>query len=282
MNISEIIRQDINAALLAAKSDDLRLMNIYSNRIMTNPLFASSPNPNFALIGFFFKETTRICEQIKAGKDITAYSTAKSIAVSYMESVDVGSNSEKLWSDFVDFYNKIRKYEEDVYEKDSYEDSPEFTNASFVWLSEFIDKERKLLFSSNSQFLTGIAAEMDRIIRVHGGGLHEMSVVSLFKALSMYSNYLNYFDKDKRDEIISNCIFKYLDSVAAIARKEEVAYDQVTELLSRIILDWRIFYMQFLERASIMPIEERKVPITEETKKKLAESVEKALEQEVK
>lgn len=170
MEISQIIKQDIKAALLATKNDDLRLLNIYSNRIMTDPLFGSNSNPNFALIGFFFKETTRICGQIKTSKDNTAYSTAKSIVMNYLESVDVESKSEKLWSDFVDFYNKIRKYEEDEYEKESYEDSPAFTNASFVWLLELIDRERKLLFNYNSQFLTGIAAEMERIIRVHGGG----------------------------------------------------------------------------------------------------------------
>lgn len=281
MAISKVIKQDAKAALLAAKDDDFRSMNIYSNRIMTNALFDNDPNPNFALIGFFFKETARMCGEMKASKESTAYSTAKSIVVNYIESVDVEGTNEKLWSDFADFYNKIRKYEEDEYEKESYEDAPVFTKSGFRWLSELINKERMFLYDSNSRYLTGVAVEMERIIRAHGGELHEICVVSLFKALSLYSNYLSYFDQDYRKEVIAKSFFSYLDSVVTIASKEEVDFGQVTKLLAKIIFDWRICYIRFLERLSIIPVEERKVPIAEETKKKLAESVEKALEQEV-
>lgn len=282
MAIPEVIKQDAKAALLAAKGDDFRVMNIYSNRIMANALFNSDPNPNFALIGFFFKEIARTCGQVRTGKEGTAYSTAKSIAVNYIESMDVDSKSEKLWSDFAGFYNRIRKYEQDEYEKESYEDAPAFTNTSFCWLSELINKERMRLFDNNSRFLAGVAAEMDRIILVHGGELHEICVVSLFKALSLYSGYLSYLDKDYRNEIVANSVFPYLDSVVAITAKKDVDFDEVTKLLAKIVFDWRICYIRFLERPSIVPFEERKVPIAEETKKKLAESVEKALEQEVK
>jgi hypothetical protein len=148
-------------------------------------------------------------------------------------------------------------------------------------LSELIDKQRDQLFEINSQFLTGIAAEMDRIIRVYGGEPREICVFSLFKALSLYSGYLNYFDRDRRKEIVKNSVLPYLDSVVAIATKGS-GFDDVTKLLAKIVFDWRICYIQFLERPSIMTVEERKVSIGEETKKKLSESVEKALEQEVK
>lgn len=281
MAISKMIKQDAKAVLLAAKGDDFRLMNIYSNRIMADSLFTNDPNPNFALIGFFFKQIAIICGPMKASKESAAYSTAKSIVINYIESVDVESKSEKLWSDFADFYNKIRKYEEDEYEKESYEDAPAFTNTGFCWLSELINKERKQLFDINSQFLTGVAAEMERIIRVYGGEIREICVVSLFKALSLYSGYLNYYDRDHRKEIVENSVFPYLDSVVAIATKE-FDFGDVTKLLAKIVFDWRICYIRFLERPSIMAVEERKISIAEETKKKLSESVEKALEQEVK
>jgi len=280
MEISKIIKQDAKAALLAAQSDDFRTMNIYSNRIMMNAIF--DKNPNFALIGFFFKEIARICGRVKTNKDTTAYSTAKSIAVSYIESVAVESKSEQLWSDYVDFYNKIRKYEADEYENESYEDDPTFTNGSFNWLLELINKDKQSLFNPNNQFIIGITNEMDRIIRVHGGRIREIYLVSLFKALTLYSGYLDYFDKDYRNEIIENSIFPYLDSITVAAQKEKIDSDQITSLLAKIVFDWRICYIRFLERPSVVPFEERKVAITEETKKKLSESVEKALEKEVK
>jgi hypothetical protein len=280
MEISKIIKQDAKAALLAAQSDDFRTMNIYSNRIMTNAIF--DKNPDFALIGFFFKEIARICGSVRTNKDTTAYSTAKSIAVSYIESVAIESKSEQLWSDYVDFYDKIRKYEQDEYENKSYEDDPTFTNASFNWLLELINKDKKLLFKRDNQFITGILVEMDRIIRAHGGRIREICIVSLFRALSLYSNYLDYFDKDYRNEIIENSVLPYLDSITAATQKEKIDFDQITGLLAKIVFDWRVCYTQFLERPRVVPIEERKVVITEETRKKLSESVEKALEKEVK
>ena len=279
MEISQIIKQDAKAVLLAAQGDDFRLVNIYANRIMTNATF--SKNPNFALIGFFFKEIAKICGHVKTRKDTTAYSTAKSIAVSYIESVDIESKSEKLWTDYTSFYNKIRKYEEDEYEKESYEDNPEFTNASFNWLLELINKDKKMLFNPINQFIAGITNEMNRIISVHGGGLRETCLTSLFKALMLYSSYLTYFEKDYRNEIIANSILPYLDLITA-TQKEKVDPDQVTDLLARIVFDWRVSYIRFLERPSFVAVEEPKVPITEETKKKLSESIERALEEEVK
>jgi hypothetical protein len=280
MGISEIIEQDVKAAFLSAQGDDFRLMNIYSNRIMMDAVF--DKNPNFALIGFFLRQIAMICGHIKTGKDTTAYSTAKSIAVSYIKSVAVESKSEQLWSDYADFFDKIRKYEEDEYEKKSYKDNPAFTNASFNWLLRLINADRKLLFRPNNRLITGIANEMDRIIRVHGGGPREIHLISLFKALDLYSGYLDYFAEDYRNEIIQNCIFPYLDSITNATQKEKIDFDQITSLLAGIIFDWRVCYIQFLERPSIVQIEEHRVPITEETKKKLSESVEKALEKEVK
>lgn len=279
MEISQIIMQDLKAILLAAREDDYRLMNIFSNRIMMNATF--NENSNFAVLGFFFKEIAKICGTIKTNKDTTAYSTAKSIALNYIESADIKDRSEKLWTDYTAFYNKIRKYQEDEYERESYEDNPEFTCMSFNWLLKLVNMDKQLLFNPANQLIAGIANEMDRIIRVHGGGLRENCLVSLFKALTLYSSYLSYFEKDYRNKTIENSILPYIDLITA-THMEKVNPDRVTDILAKIVFDWRISYIRFLERPSMVTVEEPKAEITAETKKKLSESIERALEEEVK
>ncbi|MDH5483496.1 MAG: hypothetical protein OEY22_11575 [Candidatus Bathyarchaeota archaeon] len=280
MESSRIVKQDMKAALSAAQNDDFEEMNIYSNRIMTNAIF--DENSNFALLGFFFKEIARTCGSVKTNRDTTAYATAKSIATSYIESVDIESKSEQLWSNYVEFYNKIRKYEQNEHENKSYEDDLSFTNASLNWLVELINKDRKLLFKPENRLITGILTEMERIARVHGAQIREICLISLFRALNLYSSYLDYFDKDYRNEIIENSVLPYLDSIKAAAQNEKIDFDPITQLLAKIIFDWRVCYIRFMERPRIVPIGERKVAVSEETKKRLSESVEKALQKEVK
>jgi hypothetical protein len=123
---------------------------------------------------------------------------------------------------------------------------------------------------------------MDRIIRVHGGETREICLISLFRALSFCFDYIDFFEKDHRNEIVEKSIFPYLDSITAATQKGEIDIDHITDLLARIVFDWRIRYTQFLEPPRAVTIEERKVTVTEETRKKLSESVEKALEKEVK
>ena len=279
MEISHIIMQDLKAVLLAAKDDDYRLMNIYSNRIMMNATFSKSSN--FAVIGFFLKEIAKICSSIKNNKKTTSYATAKSIALDYIESMDINDRNEKLWNNYTDFYNKIRKYQEDEYEKQSYEDDFEFTSMSFDWLLKFAKDEKQLLFNPANRLIPAIANEMDRIIRVHGGGLCETYLASLFKVLTFSSGYLFFNESEKQKNIIENTIFPYIDLIATL-HSDKIDPDRVTDILANILFDWRISYIKFLERPSFVPVEEQKAEITPETRKKLSESIEKALEEEVK
>ena len=279
MEISQIIIQDLNAVLLAAKDDDYRLMNIYSNRVMMNATFGKSSN--FAVIGFFIKEIAKICSSIKNNKKTTSYSTAKSIALNYIESMDINDGNEKLWNNYTQFYNKIRKYQEDEYERQSYQDNSDFTSMSFDWLLKLAKTEKDLIFNPANRLIAAIANEMDRIIRVHGGGLSENCLVSLFKALTLSSSYLFFNESEKQKNIAENTIFPYIDLIATL-EPDKIDLDQVTNILANIIFDWRISYIKFLERTSFVPVEEQKAEITAETRKKLSESIEKALEEEVK
>lgn len=278
--ISQIIQQDVKAAYSAFQNDDFRLVNIYANRIMTNSIF--DKKPHLTLIGFFLKEVARIHDRMKAYKDLTTFATAKSIGDTYIKTVNVESGINKFWEEYDNFYNRIRKYEQDKYEKESYKDNTEFTHLTFRWLLDRLNKDRAVLFNHNNQFVRGILTEMDRIFRAHGGDRVDLYAFSLLRALELYSGYINYFSKDERNEFITKSMFTYIDDIVKTMSKDHVDPTDVTILLRRIILDWRVCYIRFMERPRLVPIEEKKVPITEETKKRISKSVEKALEEEVK
>jgi len=278
--ISQIIEQDVKAAYSAFRNDDFRLMNIYANRIMTNAIF--DEKPQLTLIGFFLKGISRIYDRMKAYKDLTAFATAKSIGDTYIKSINVESEIKEFWEEYDNFYNRIRKYEQDEYEKESYKDNAEFTHLTFRWLMEKLNKDKDVLFNRNNQFVRGIVTEMDRIFRVHGGDRVDLYVFSLLKALELYGGYIEYLSKDERNEFITKSMFPYIDDITKTSLKDQVDSEEVTILLRRIILDWRVCYIRFMERPRLVPIEEKAVPITEETKKRISKSVEKALEEEVK
>lgn len=279
-DISQIIEQDVKAAYSAFRNDDFRLVNIFANRIMTNAIL--SEDPRLTLVGFFLKEVARICDGIKARKDLTTFSTAKSLGDAYIESIKLGNDINEFWEQYHRFYNRVRKHEQNEYEKKSYEENVEFTRFAFRWLIEKLSEDRNMLFNDKNQFVLGILNEMDRTIRVHGGELVDLYALLLVRALQLYCAYIEYFNKDERNEIVKKSLFPYIDDITKMLLKDLVDPKEVTLLLKHIILDWRLCYIHFMERPRFVPIREEGIPITEETKRKISETVAKSLEKEVK
>ena len=281
MNINQVIEQDVKAAYSAFKDDDFRDMNIFANRIMANAVL--SDNPRLTLVGFFLKEMARIYGPIKARKELSTFSTAKSLGDAYIRSIKLKDTINKLWEQYHQFFDRVRSHRLDEYEKQSYKENVEFTRFVFRWLIEKLSKDRNTLFNENNQFIRGILNEMDRILNLHGGELVDLYAWSLARALELYYGYVDYFGKDERRGVIEKSVFPYIDNITKTLLQDEVDSKEVTLLLQRMIVDWRICFIYFMERPRLVPIEkEKKVPITEETKKKISETVSKALEEEVK
>lgn len=281
METAHIIKQDVKAVHSAFQNDDFRMMNVFSNRIMANALL--DEDPRMTLLGFFLKEMARMHREIKARTDLTTFSTAKSLGETYIESIKLESDIKELWEQYHHFYNRIRKHQQNEYEKESYKEDVKFTHSAFHWLIEKLNEDRDVLFNDNNQFVRGILNEMDRIFRVHGGELVDLYALSLVKALQLYCEYIDYFSKDEKKEVINKSLLPYIDDITEILLKDVVDPKEVTLLLRRIIAGWRLSFIHFMERPRLVSVQrEERVPITEETKKKISETVEKALEEEVK
>jgi len=281
VDIYQVIEQDVKAAYSAFKNDDFTNMNIFANRIMANALL--DKDPRLTLVGFFLKEIARIYGPIKARKGLSTFSTAKSLGDTYINSINLKADIAELWMQYHQFRNRIKEHRQDEYEKESYKENIEFTHLVFRWLIEKLSEERNMLFNPKNLFLRGILNEMDRIIRVHGVDLVDLYAWSLTKALQLYYNYMDYFSENERREVVEKSVFQYIDDINETMSKSKVAPQEVALLLQRIIADWRMQYIHFMERPRLVSIERQEgVPITEETKKKISETVAKALEEETK
>jgi len=281
MDISDVIKQDISAAYSAFQNDDFKNLNMFSNRIMANAIF--SDDPRLVLIGFYLKGIAGIYGDLKALEDITAYSTAKSHGDSYIRSINLESDIKEIWQQYYNFRVRIREYEQNQHEKNSYKENVEFTGFAFRWLMDKLNEDKDVLFKDSNQFIRGIINEMNRIFRVHGGGLLDLYAISLLKALELYYAYTAYFSKAERKEIILKSILPYVGDIHKTLYGVSVDPKKVSILLQRIIVDWRLSFIYFMERPRLVPIEAEKIPlISEETKKKISDSVSKALKEEVK
>lgn len=280
MDIRPVIKQDVKAAYSAFEDDNFRDMNMFANRIMSNAVL--SEDSRLALVGFFLKEMVRIYAPMKARKDLSTFSTAKSLGEAYIKSLKLKSDISKLWKQYYGFYDRVREHRQHEYEKESYKENIEFTHFALQWLIQKLSEDRNILFNKNNQFIHGILNEMDRILRVHGAELVDLYAWSLVKALQLYFDYVDYFAEDEKTAVIEKSVFPYIDGIAKTLLKDAVDSKEVTAVLQRIIVDWRICFIHFMERPGFVPYEgEKKVPITEETKKKISETVTKALEEKV-
>jgi hypothetical protein len=278
MDISGILKMDVEALYSAFNKEDFKKANMFANRIMSNAIIGE--DPKFTIIGFFLKDISLIYLELKAKKETTMFSTAKSFGEVYIKNINLDGNLDEYWQRYHELCNSIRKYLQNDHEQ-SYTDSIEFSHEYFRWLLEILRNEKEILLIDDNQFFRGIYSEMNRIFRVHGGGIEETYALSLIRILQFYDEYTASYRNAKND-IIKSSFFPYVDSTVEILSKKVVDQKAVSILLHKIIKDWRLSFIRFTERAQFVPVKEEALPISEETKKKLADIIAKSLEEEVK
>ena len=280
MDISQIIEQDLKGARSAFKNEDFIYLSMFGYRIMANSI--QSEDVRFPLVGFYIRELAGICERIKANKDISTFATAKSLAESYLDTLNPKAELKDLWEKYYSFCNRIRMYEQSEHEKGNYEENSEFTAFYFRWLIERLSEDRNTLLLEENRFISGIFNEMSRVYRVHGGRLVDLYALSLARTLELYYGYMRYLSAEEKKKTIQNSLFPYIDDISRTLLEEHVDQGKVANLMMRMIVDWRLFFIYFMERPALIGVPEGRVPITEETKRMISETVKKTLEKEVK
>lgn len=287
-SIPRVIRQDLAAAITAFEKDSFSDMNMYANRLMANAAFGEVEE--LILPGFFLKDTASIFLKLKAMSRSAAISTAKTLTTKYLSSLKEYVSSEKievklLWISFYQFSRDIRKFLTADLEKKVYADDTAFTRHAFIWLMNYMKNQKEVLLDPNNRLFKGILNEFERIFRNHSGELGDIFALSLVNALDRVYNYLmiskaddGNIDKGPLEKIV----FPVIDGMEQLVYPpEEPQIAEVTHVLWNLTKQWREFFIQYMEWERFRSGVERAIELPAEMKKKLAESVSKTLEAEV-
>ena len=284
----EIYTKNMEVAVLSFKMEDFQLMNIISNRIMSDSLFGSSEN--FALLGFFVKQMALNYLNLKPRISESDFLDAKLVGEEYLYTLLSSSKDidiVKSWADYHEFNIKIQQYAESDIDKSIkgiYGDNPNITENVRYWLIDFLVKDREMLYDSKNNFLKGLISEFQRVGLAYGYRVIDTIIFSCLVALDRYYEYFVFRHTAENGlldtEKVKPTFFPYIDKVKQFSSSSELDYKELTHLLWQLIKSWResfIYYTELPYKTVQKPIE-----LSKEAKKKLSEAVSKALQKEVK
>jgi hypothetical protein len=289
-SVSQVIKQDIAAAVTAFEQDNFEEMNMYANRLMANSIFGNVED--LFLPGFFLKDIAGIFLSLKAMPGSVALSTAKTVGSKYLSSSKEYTFHEKIdldlsWVSFFQFYRDARKFFSNDTENKVYANNTTFTRHAFVWLIRYMNSQKEILLDPNNLLFRGVLNEFERVFRNHSGEVNDVLAISLVKALDRLYNYLTVArtpDGRIDESKLKLFIYPHIEATERLAYPEKtVQFSEVTHALWVITKQWREFFIQYMEIERVKPMEvQRAIELPVDIRKKLAESVSKTLEKEVK
>lgn len=285
---AEMYVKNIEVASLYFKTEDFQLMNVLGNRIMSDSMFGNIRD--FALFGFFVKQMALSYLNLKPRINDSDFLDAKLVGEKYLENLLAASENYdivKSWSDYHNWNIKIIKYSTSDIEnnvKDIYGDNPKITENVRHWLVDFFVTDREILYDSKNNFIKGIISEFQRVGLAYGYQVIDTIIFSCLVALDRYYEYFVFQHTTENGlidkETVKTTIFPYIDKIKQFSSSSEVDYEEVTHLLWQLIKSWRESFIHYIElRRETTP---KPIELSKEAKKKLSETVSKALQKEVK
>lgn len=288
-DVFQVLREDIKAAVNAFEENDFDEMNIFANRAMANVIMGSTPK--HVLPGFFLKDIATVYRILNLRK-IKDFETAKSHGRDYLKSLSnllLDFDERTAWEEYHKFDLRIRKFTMSKNEESAYGENLSFSESAFEWMVQYLLGNEQTLLNPNNRFLKGVLNEIVRIFKVHGGSLRMDVAASLIEALDRCYEYLEVHKESASsqfEEKVRQEITPYLKGIADVVltpkSDEEIDFAAVDAILWELVKKWREFFIQYMERPRAELPAEKAVRIPEEAKKKISESLTKALETEVK
>jgi len=276
---SNVLFQDIDAILRAFEKEDYNLMNIYSNRFISNAVFHKKVS---LLPGFIYKDISMDFRRLKDLRTDTL-STAKVDCKPILEKIrdyylDSKKESIDLWGVYLEYYLKIRDYMLNDIDKKVYKIDYNYTQHSYKWLLNFLDENKNFLLNKKNRLLQGVLNEMDRIMRCHSGRLNNIVIISLIKALNFLNIYIQYEDSDKEKEKFLSLV----NNVINILSKDKIDFEECLKNLENILIEWRKYFIRFMDIVIVNEMQfEKPIELPEEVKMKISESISKTLGEEI-
>lgn len=308
-HLNALMSSHMNVAKQAFEKRNFELMNIFSNRIMSDAFLLD--NLAAGTIGFILKNValygTRVLgnpiedELLKEESDSKLNDLGNEIFKTLESGPIESAMIATWWKAFIKFRNEVGFLLLTTLERESYKtlsnDSSEvLAKKLFTHLTE----NKEVLLKKNGNILAGIINELDRTINVAGSTDLVILMCSVVTSMQwVFEYYQNLFENRETDpEKNPVAIFFYpqIDSITPIFRDNlndtvQVVNDNLFREVSDIIWinvrEWRRLFLEYLDlpnRLSIsLPQSQKKVPeIHPDAKAKITDLMAKKLEQELK
>jgi hypothetical protein len=284
--VLSIVKQDFAAAKAAFDQRDFPQMNIFSNRLMSNLVFGEREQKELVLPGLFLKDVAS--DFLALREEAITDELHKSAATSITKIGEVISSDLDLvrfWNVYTEYYKNLRKLSMSPIERQAYKDNIPFTWAAMLFLSKEIF-EGKALFVENGLILKGFLQEADRLMRCHGAQSRELVAFSLVKVLDWLNEYYRVMFSSVGAGIdlaaVKSRLSPFLERIKDwFQNSEELPYMNATGILCDGILEWRICYINYLERGRGPMESERRIELPVEAKKRIGDTIAEALQKDV-
>lgn len=283
-----VVEKDIKLAALAFKVDDFQLVNILGNRVMSDSVFIGKAH--LAVTGFFIKQMALAYLNMKTQLASSEYLEAKLIGEEYITYLsNNGETVDKVeaWAKYHQYNLDIRKYPGTGFNKqmaEVYDQDHETTQEVRKWLINFLQAKKTFLYDNRNNLLEGIIGEFQRIGLALGYQLEDTLVFSCMIALDRYYEYFRLQYATQTDQIdkkvVETEIFPFIDRIVALSALNPINLDIVNTYLCDLIRGWREYFICYGELSPKVP--KRHVELNKETKGKLSEVLNKALQKELK
>lgn len=295
--VIDVVKQDLSAALKALDEDNFRFVTIMGNRVTSNLLIGE--RKDLMVFGYLLREVGHEFEAIKR-RDEKRIGECKEIGIEFLKglrSIIIKESilSKEIWELYYEYENNIIKYIPDKIELSVYTSAPEFTEKATSMLVKHLDTNKDILVRENNQLIQGLLNELTRVINVHGLKRRDIVFYLLLQALSGYYEYLLYSETKaytatiENKEEFKNKIYPYVDKIVDLisnfdTNSIEEMYNKTNEILGELCSEWRKFFLNYLDiiKTKIVYPERREEIIPEEARKKIGETIAKALEEEAK
>ena len=230
----------------------------------------------------FEKEKNIIDKLVPSGKKI--FNVTKSLIDS--TNLDV----TELWTAYSKYIEETRKIFLSDIEKKNYHDNPEITKEMIEYMFKEMLKTNNNITDENSVILKGFQNELTRLIHVHGIAPKEVLIFILIRVFDRYFDYALFssltqnkgVDKEQLDKTISPFMDRIRDFHSISAKEEFSTLTPIaSELICDIIIEWRKYFIKYLEIGRITQKESRKIELSEETKKKIGETLTTAFQKDI-
>jgi hypothetical protein len=288
-NSFEVIKSDFNMASVAFNSGNYELMNIFANRLMSNALFGD--NKLYSMYGVFIKEVAidfLFLEKSVVEKIVPHGKKFFNEILPLLDSTKI--DVTKIWDIYYEYIKETRKFFILDVEKKNYLEDPEITRGMINYIFNEMLKTNENLLDENSVILKGFLNELVRLINVYGISQRDVIIFILIRVFDRYFDYAIFsstsqskgIDKELLDKKISPFMDRIRELYNISDKKEYSALTPIaSELICDIIIEWRKYFIKYLEIGRIAQKESRKIELSEDSKKKISETIATALQKDI-